>query len=463
MSNIDVFLELEANSDIAISKLFDLISIPSVSSDPSQKQDIDRAAQWLKNELSLIGLSAKVVQTAGHPVVMAHSETRAEFKAPRLLFYGHYDVQPVAPIEAWTHPPFAPEIIEKDGVHRFYGRGASDSKSQLWTFIEALRAWKVVHGNFPGDIVVVLEGEEETGSPSLPSFMETHQKELDCDIAFVCDSDMWSPTQPAITTQLKGLVHEKITINAPNGDLHSGHYGGVAANPIRLLSKILSEIHDDQGRVTIDGFYDAIEDMPEATKRQWEMLSEKFDLFSDVDLRGGEIEAGYSAIEAMWGRPTVDFNGLASGNQGPGERSVLPSSATARVTFRLVPGQDPELIRAAFQQFVKSRLPDGCTVDFEGIGGSGAVVLSQENSFLQATAHGLEKEWGLPTVLKGTGGTIPIVQQLSDGLGINCVVVGFILASDAIHGPDENYDTERFHKGTRSWVRIFDELEHEDN
>lgn len=453
----DAFKALDDNFDTAITKLFDLISIPSISSEPSGKAAIQRAALWLENELNLIGLTAKVVQTAGHPVVMAQSVKRTDSKVPRLLFYGHYDVQPVTPLDAWKHDPFSPKIIEEDGVHRFYGRGASDSKSQLWTFIESLRAWKIAHGSFPGDIVIVLEGEEETGSPSLAEFLKIHQKDLECDIAYICDSDMWSPTQPAITTQLKGLVHEKVTIVAPNGDLHSGHYGGVALNPIRTLCKILAEIHDERGVVTIDGFYNGIKEIPAARKQQWHNLSEKFDLFTDVDLRGSVPEQGHSDVEIMWGRPTVDINGIYGGNQGPGERSVLPGSATARLSFRLVPGQDLHNIRSSFQQFIRERLPDGCKVEFEGVDGSAAVVLSQENEFLSAAAKGLEDEWGQPTVLKGTGGTIPIVQQLSDELGVDCVVVGFILASDVIHGPDENYDTERFIKGTRSWIRIFDE------
>jgi acetylornithine deacetylase/succinyl-diaminopimelate desuccinylase-like protein len=455
----DVLRDIDRNFDFAVNKLLELIAIPSISSEPSGEADIARAAEWLKAELDAIGLPAKVAPTQGHPVVLARSAAHLGPRRSCLLFYGHYDVQPVGDPAEWKHEPFEPRIVEEDGVHRFYGRGASDSKSQLWTFVEALRAWKSVHGDFPADIIVLLEGEEECGSPSLPEFIEAYREELECDVAFICDAEMWSPTQPAITTQLKGLVHEKVTISAPNPDLHSGHYGAVAANPIRILSSILAGLHDEKGKVTIDGFYDGVSDIPENVQAQWAELAKERSLISDVDLTGGVTEDGYSSLEAMWGRPTVDINGITGGNQGPGERSVLPGSATSRLSFRLVPGQEPEIIRSLFRSHVEARLPDGCRVEFEGAGGSSAVMLSQDSRFLKASSRGLEEEWGMPAVLRGTGGAIPLVEQFTRGLGAECVVIGFILPGDAIHAPDERYDTERLRKGVRSWVRIFEEIQ----
>jgi len=449
--------EVDANLDTAVADLLKLISIPSVSGEDAGKPGIARAAKWLDDALTGIGFSSRVVETACNPVVLARSEGAAE-GGKRLLFYGHYDVQPVAPREAWTHDPFAPEIIEEDGLRRFYGRGASDSKSQLWSFIEALRAWKAANGAFPADIVIMLEGEEEMGSPSLGAFLEQHGEELDCDVAFICDSDMWSPTRPSITTQLKGLVHETVTIHAPNADLHSGHYGAAAANPIRILSTILASLHDEKGRVAIDGFYDGVVDLTESQRKRWRELSDELDGSGEVSLAGGVIEEGYTALEAMWGRPAADFNGITGGNQGPGGRSVLPGSATARLTFRLVAGQTPETIRTRFRKFVSDRVPEGCRVEFDGPEGNAAVHLSETNPFLVAAARGLEAEWGQPAVLKGTGGAIPLVGALNDGLGLDCVVLGFILESDAIHAPDEHYDVERFHRGTRSWIRILGEV-----
>ncbi|MEI4482496.1 MULTISPECIES: M20/M25/M40 family metallo-hydrolase [unclassified Phyllobacterium] len=455
----DVLRDIDGNLDSTLRKLLELVSIPSISGEPSGNEGIARAADWLKHELSSIGLTADVVQTKGHPVVLAKSVCNFNQKRPRLLFYGHYDVQPIGDLNQWKHPPFQPRIIEEDGLHRFYGRGTSDSKSQLWTFIESLRAWKHIFGEFPADVVVMLEGEEECGSQSLPEFIQAHRHELACDVAFICDAEMWSATQPAITTQLKGLVHERVTISAPNPDLHSGHYGAVAANPVRILATILAGLHDDQGRVTIDGFYDGVKDIPEAVRLQWRELAREPGLLGDVDLTGGLMEEGYSPLEAMWGRPTVDINGITGGNQGPGERSVLPGSATARLSFRLVAGQSPETIRLRFRDHVESRLPKGCRIEFEGNGGSSAVMLSQESPYLKAATRGLEKEWQMPTVLRGTGGAIPLVEQLTEALQTECVVIGFILPSDAIHAPDERYDSERLRQGARSWIRIFEEIQ----
>jgi len=450
--------DIDLNFDTTVAKLLELIAIPSISSAPSGEAGIAQAAEWLKRELDDIGLSAKIVATMGRPVVLAQSTAKSDQARPKLLFYGHYDVQPVGDLAQWTHPPFGPRVIQEDGVHRFYGRGSSDSKSQLWTFIEALRAWRAVYREFPADIIVLLEGEEECGSPSLPDFIERFRSELACDVAFICDAEMWSPTQPAITTQLKGLVHERVTISTPNPDLHSGHYGAVAANPIRILSSILAGLHDENGQVTIDGFYDGVSDIPEKVREQWAELGEEHSLIGDVDLTGGVTEEGYSLLEAMWGRPTVDINGITGGNQGPGERSVLPGSATSRLSFRLVGGQEPETIRKRFRSHVEARLPQGCKAEFEGVGGSSAVMLSQDSRFLKVASRGLEEEWGIPAILRGTGGAIPLVEQFSRGLGAECVVIGFILPGDAIHAPDEHYDTERLRKGVRSWVRIFDEI-----
>jgi len=454
----DVLREADRNLPVAIDKLLELISIPSISSDPIGKPGIEEAARWLQKELSAIGFEARVVATPGHPLVLAHAGGTADARGPGLLFYGHYDVQPVGVAEDWTHDPFGPRVIEEDGRHRFYGRGASDSKSQLWTFVEGLRAWKTIHGGFPARIILLLEGEEESGSQNLPAFIESCRDELACDIAFICDSDMWLPHQPALTIQLKGLVHEKVTVFAPNGDLHSGAFGAVAANPIRILSDILSAIHDEDGRIAIEGFYDGVRAIPDSLREQWGELSREADPLETIDLRGGVLETGYSPLEAIWGRPTVDMNGITSGNQGPGERSVIPGYATARLSFRLVEGQEPQRIREGFRQFVRSRLPEGCSAEFEGANGSSAVTMPRENPFVKAAARGLEKEWGVPTVLKGSGGSIPLAQQLKETVGLDCIAIGFILPDDAIHGPDERYDTERLHKGIRSWVRILDEV-----
>jgi len=455
---LDVLTQADQGFDASLRKLLKVVAIPSISSDPEGAPGIAEAADWLQRELTGMGLDARVCRTPGHPLILAHSRPEDSDAGPHLLFYGHYDVQPVGEAEAWTRPPFAPEVVDEGGVQRFYGRGASDSKSQFWSFIEALRAWKTVRGRFPCRITVLLEGEEESGSESLPAFIEAHRAELACDVAFICDSDMWSPDVPAITTQLKGLLHEKVTIHGPNPDLHSGYFGAVAANPIRVLAGIIAEMHDADGRVAIPGFYDGVPDIPPALRRVWAGLAEAAHVLESTDLTGGVIEAGYAPLEAIWGRPTLDLNGVAAGNLGPGERSVLPGSATARLSFRLVGGQDPQRIRALFRAFVTARLPQGCRAEFEGSEGSPAVVTPLDNPFMQAMAQALNDEWQQETIMKGSGGSIPLVQLFQDRLGVDCIVLGFILSTDAIHAPDEHYDLRRLKKGIRSWVRLLDKV-----
>jgi acetylornithine deacetylase/succinyl-diaminopimelate desuccinylase-like protein len=456
MNDIGAILDrVNADMPVSVEKFLQFLTFPSVSSQPDGKEGIAACAAWLRSELDSLGLDARVVTTDGHPMVLGTSRSRNG--RSRVLFYGHYDVQPAEPLDAWASPPFQPEIRHEDGLTRVYARGASDSKSQVWSVLEALRAWREVEGGLPVDVTVLLEGEEETGSPSLPAFVEAYRNELACDVAFICDSDMWSPTRPAITTRLKGLLHEKITILAPNPDLHSGHFGNVAVNPLRVLTKILADIHDDQGQVTIEGFYDDVGPLPMGLRRQWEALNVA-EALAGVSVAGGTDEGGHSAIELMWGRPGIDFNGIVGGNTGPGERSVLPASASARLSFRLVGGQRPEHIRALFRKFVEARLPAGCRVEFEGAGGNSAVSVNEASLYIAATARALDAEWPEPTLIKGTGGTVPLVGLLTDRLGVDCIVTGFILADDAIHAPNERYDVERLRKGIRSWVRILSEL-----
>lgn len=447
---------VDADLEAAIGRLAELVAIPSVSNEPDGEPGIRRAALWLAEALSDLGIAARVVETGGHPVVLGHTGAPGAHGGPRVLFYGHYDVQPAAPLEAWRTPPFeATRMRGPDGSERIVGRGVSDSKGQLWSVVEALRAWLAVHGGLPDGIILLFEGEEESGSQSLAGFIERHRDELVCDVAFISDSDMWSPDTPAITSRLKGLLHERVTIVAPNPDLHSGQFGGVAVNPLRVLSKILASIHDDDGRIAIPGFYDGVHPVPAAVLDQWRRLDASA-LLAGIDTGGDAGERGYSAIERMWARPAIDFNGIHGGNAGPGERSVLPGSVTARLSFRLVGDQDPARVRELFREFVRSRLPQGCMVEFHGIEGTSAVTVREDSPFVAATARALEAEWGNPAVIKASGGTVPAVGYLAGILGVDCVTTGFILADDAIHAPNEKYDIRCFHKGIRSWVRVLD-------
>ncbi|MCB1381122.1 MAG: M20/M25/M40 family metallo-hydrolase [Alphaproteobacteria bacterium] len=456
MPDIDAILvQVDANLSLSVDKFMRLLSFPSVSSLTECEQGILACAEWLKSELDALGFETRVVPTGKHPVVMG--KYRSNGAGPKILFYGHYDVQPAEPLDEWVAPPFQPEIKDEDGLRRIYGRGAADSKSQFWSIIEALRSWKQVEGDLPANVTIVLEGEEETGSPSLRAFMKENLEALACDVVFNSDSDMWSRTRPAITTRLKGLLHEKITISSQNGDLHSGHFGNVAVNPIRVLTGILSTIHDDEGKVAIDGFYDGVEPVAPACGQKWEALNVE-EALCGVSATGSPDEGGLGIVERMWGRPGVDFNGIWGGNTGTAERSVLPSSASARLTFRLVGQQQPDHIRAVFRKFVENRLPCGCRAEFEGSGGSHAVTVRENSPYVTAAARALDAEWPEPSLTKGTGGAVPAVGLFTDLLGVDCVTMGFILGDDAIHAPNERYDVERLRKGIRSWVRVLSEL-----
>jgi acetylornithine deacetylase/succinyl-diaminopimelate desuccinylase-like protein len=448
--------------DKSLERLFDFVRIPSISTDAAYRDACEKAARWLVAELTALGFEATARKTPGRPMVVAHYTPKsATARTPHVLFYGHYDVQPVDPVELWHSPPFEPvRKAGKDGVERLYGRGTADDKGQLMTFVEAARAWISATGSLPIKATFLIEGEEESGSPSLIPFLKENKTELSCAAAFVCDSNMWDEKTPAITTRLRGMVHEEIVITGPRIDLHSGMYGGAAMNPIRVLSKVLAALHDKTGKVTIPGFYDGVKPLPAATRKQWRSLkfSEK-KFLSDVGLAVPAGEKGKSVLEQIWARPTAEVNGIWGGYTGAGGKTVLPSKAHAKLTFRLVGQQKPEKVLKAFQKFVKNLLPKDCRVEFSGTGGGApASEISEDNAFIRKSAAALNAEFNRAPVLMGSGGSIPIVRSFKDILGMDSVLVGFGLNDDAIHSPNEKYNLSSFHKGVRSWVRIMGAL-----
>ncbi|QPC86217.1 M20/M25/M40 family metallo-hydrolase [Mesorhizobium sp. NBSH29] len=448
---------LDRDLDASLERLFALLRIKSISTDPDFAAECRRAAEWLVADLKTIGFEASVRDTPGHPMVVAHHDGPAG--APHLLFYGHYDVQPVDPVELWDADPFDPEIKERDGVKIITGRGSSDDKGQLMLFVEACRAWKAEHGSLPCKITLFFEGEEESGSPSLKPFLEQYSEELKADVALVCDTGMWDAETPAICVGLRGLVGEEITIKAADRDLHSGEFGGAAANPIRILSKILADIHDDDGRITIPGFYDGVEETPSQILKSWETLGETAESFlGQVGLSVPSGEKDRSVLELVWARPTAEFNGITGGYTGKGFKTVIAAEARAKVSFRLVHQQDPAEIRAAFRAFVKERLPADCTVEFHEHGGSPAIQLGYDSPFLTKARDALSDEWPKPAVMLAMGGSIPVVGDFQKFLGMESLLVGFALPDDRIHSPNEKYNLESFHKGQRSWARILHAL-----
>jgi len=458
MANLsDVLSTIDANQGDALERLFSLISIPSVSALPRHFPDCERAADWLVAELQSLGFEVAKAATPGRPMVVGNAKAQTR-DAPHVLFYGHYDVQPADPFELWKSPPFAPKLEAGPSGPRILGRGAADDKGQLMTFVEACRAFRQ-HGGLPCNVTLLFEGEEETGSPSLPDFLASHAKALKADLLLVCDTNMWDVKTPAITTMLRGLVMEEVVLTAASRDLHSGLYGGAAINPIRVLTRILADLHDAQGAVTLPGFYDGVEELPQEVAKQWRDLD--FDdakFLGDVGLSVLAGEKGRSALEMIWSRPTCDVNGIFGGYTGEGAKTVLPAQASAKVSFRLVGKQNPERIAQAFRAFVKQRLPADVKVEFRSFGASPAFVLPTRGEAVRRAQRALEAEWGKPPLLIGMGGSIPLVGAFKRELGMDALMVGFGLDDDSVHSPNEKYELSSFHKGARSWARILSAL-----
>jgi len=450
---------IDKHLEESLERLFSLLRIQSISTDPAYAAECRKAAQWLADDLKTIGFDASVRTTSGHPMVVAHHAGPSP-DSPHVLFYGHYDVQPVDPIELWETDPFSPEIKEVEpGRKVITGRGSSDDKGQLMLFVEACRAWKAEHGQLPCRVTILFEGEEESGSPSLKPFLDANQDELKADFALVCDTDMFDRQTPSICASLRGLVGEEIVIKAASRDLHSGMYGGPAANPIRILAKILADIHDEIGRVTIPGFYDGVDETPSQVLKSWETLGTDAQSFlGPIGLSAPAGEKGRSVLEMVWARPTAEFNGITGGYTGKGFKTVIAAEASAKVSFRLVHRQDPKLIREAFRQFVRDRLPADCSVEFHPHGGSPAIQLAYDSPFLTKARQALSDEWPKPAVTVGSGGSIPIVGDFRTYLGMESLLVGFAQSDDRIHSPNEKYDLNSFHRGQRSWARILDAL-----
>ena len=450
-----VLNRIDQNLPQALDRLMVLLRVPSISTDPAFKADCARAADILVADLQGLGFAASARPTQGHPMVVAH----AGDTGPHLLFYGHYDVQPVDPLTLWDRPPFEPELQDTPKGQVIRGRGTSDDKGQLMTFIEACRAWQAVRGTLPCRLTIFLEGEEESGSPSLIPFLRDNAAELTADIALICDTGLFDRDTPAITTMLRGLLGEEITITGPRMDLHSGMYGGAAINPIRVLSRIIAALHDDTGRITVPGFYDGVTELSNAQRAQWADLG--FDpaaFLGDVGLSVPAGEQGRSVLEMIWSRPTCEVNGITGGYTGNGFKTVLPAQARAKISFRLVGQQDPDKIRESFRAMVRSLLPADCSVDFHGHGNGPASVMATTNPAFEKARAALSDEWPRPAAFVGSGGSIPIAGYFKTILNMDSMLVGFALDDDLIHSPNEKYDVRSFHKGIRSWARILDRL-----
>lgn len=452
MSLDAVLAKIDTDLDAALDRLMGLLRLQSVSTDPAYKEQVNKAADWLVEDLKSLGVDASKRDTPMHPMVVGHVGNIG----PHLLFYGHYDVQPVDPIELWGHDPFEPFIEDRNGIKVIRGRGTSDDKGQLMTFMEACRAWIAVHGELPCKITFLFEGEEETGSPSLVPFMEANKDELKADLALICDTGMVAKGVPSIASQLRGMLKDEMTIHGPAMDLHSGHYGGPAINPLKEISRIIASFHDDEGRVTIDGFYDDVIEIGDNLKAQWETCGfDEAEYMEGAGLTTPAGEQGYSILEQQWSRPTLEINGMWGGYQGAGTKTVIPAQAHAKITCRLVGDMDPDDIRIKLRAHVEGMLrPDASVTWDNDLEGAPPSVMNTDRPEFEQARQALSAEWDREAVFVGMGGSIPIAGHFKTVLDMDAMLIGFASEDDRIHSPNEKYDVEAFHKGMRSWARV---------
>lgn len=449
----DVLAQIDRDREASLKRLVEFLRIPSVSTSPQHVGDVKRCAQWLSDQLRALQLDSRVCPTAGHPVVLARNEHVPG--RPTVLLYGHYDVQPPEPLELWSSPPFEPTI--RDGA--IYARGAADDKGQIWAHVEAIRAWEQASG-LPVNLTLLLEGEEEIGSPNLAAFIDEHRKQLQADVAVISDTNQAARGLPAITYGLRGLVYEEIFVEAASHDLHSGLFGGAVPNPANALCQILASLHDDEGRINIPGFYEDVCPLTESEREVWKRIPfDEKQFAQDLGLTDLAGEKGYSPLERKWARPTCDVNGLTSGYQGEGAKTIIPAKASAKVSMRLVPNQDPQKIKAAFEQAVRDRLPKGLKVRFGGHGASAAVVVPLESKAMSLAADAVRIGFGVEPAFMREGGSIPIVGVLKNQLKIDTLLVGFGLPDDRVHSPNEKLDLHSFHHGCRTAAALYSRLE----
>ena len=453
----DCLLHVDNALPQSVDRLLELLRIPSISTDAHYAPDCEKAALWLVRTLSNLGFEAEIYPTPGHPMVVAKGGHYQE--GPHLLFYGHYDVQPVDPLYLWDRPPFDPQLRDGPKGPIIFGRGASDDKGQLMTFIEALRAWIAVHGSMPCKLTLFFEGEEESGSPSLIPFMEKNAELLKADLALICDTGLFGENTPSIVTTLRGLLGEEVSIHAADKDLHSGMFGGAAINPLRVLSRIIAGLHDDKGRITLPGFYDDVPELPDAIRAQWQSLAfDHASFLGDVGLSVPAGEQDRTPLEMLWSRPTCEVNGLWGGYIGDGFKTVLPAKAHAKISFRLVGNQNPHKMRQKFRDYVTAQLPSDCTATFKPHGAGPASAMHISNPAFDKARQALSAEWGVTATFVGCGGSIPIAGYFKTYLDMDALLTGFARDDDQIHSPNEKYDLSAYRKGIRSWVRILDAL-----
>ncbi|WP_042461383.1 dipeptidase [Neobacillus dielmonensis] len=442
MSKLSEFIS--TNHEKNVEELKELLRIPSISAISDHKQDIQKAASWIANELERIGLEhVEIVQTKGHPII--YGDWLHQENAPTVLVYGHYDVQPVDPVHLWETPPFEPTIRDE----KIFARGATDDKGQMFLHIKAVEALLESEGKLPVNVKFCIEGEEEIGSPHLPQFLSENNEKLSADVVIISDSDMWDRGVPAITYSLRGLCSLEFTLKTANSDLHSGMFGGGVQNANHLLVQLLSTLHDANGKVNVEHFYDDVVELTEFEKEQIKALGfdeEKLKKSLGLtELTGGEHNFPYP--ERISSRPTLEINGLWGGFQGEGTKTVIPNESHAKITCRLVHNQNPEKIQQLIKKHIEEHTPKGCTIEV-ALGDTGNPFLTPIDSpMIQKAAEAYEKVYGKAPVYKREGGSIPIVSDFNQALNAPVVLMGFGLPDENLHAPNEHFNLENFDKG----------------
>lgn len=452
MSNVQNFID--SNIKTFENELFDLLRIPSVSTDSRRNEDVKKAAHFLINQLQEIGLDEVTLHsTPGHPIITA--EKIVDTNKPTVLIYGHYDVQPSDPDDLWKTPPFEPTVI--DG--RVYARGASDDKGQSYTHLKAVQAYLHSGTELPVNVKFILEGEEEIGSPNLVPFIKEHKERLACDMVLISDTAMFGEDQPSITYGLRGLAYMEVHVTGPNRDLHSGIYGGAVDNPANVLCDILAKLKDVDGVVQVDGFYDDVAPLTDEMREAYAALPfDEAEYKEALELKELHGEKGYSTLERASARPTLDVNGLWSGYQGEGAKTVLPAKAGAKVSMRLVPDQDPHKIADLFAKQVKSLAPPTVEVEVKSHHGGWPVVIDLDYYGLKAAAEAFRQIYQKEVLFTREGGSIPIVADFKKVLGVNSILMGFGITQDALHSPNESFSLKDFHRGIKTSAKFLEIL-----
>ncbi|MBM4178811.1 MAG: dipeptidase [Ignavibacteria bacterium] len=444
---------LEQNKALYEAQLTDFLSIGSISIDPACAEDVKRCATWLADHLTSIGLpTVKIYPTPGHPIVYAEDLSAGE-SAPTVMLYGHYDVQPTDPLNLWTNPPFEPVV--RDG--KIYARGATDDKGQVFLHVKAIEAIYKTHGKLPINIKLLIEGEEEIGSPNLAPFVRENAELLKCNAVLVSDTSMFAPGEPSIVYGLRGLAYMEINVQGPNRDLHSGSYGGAVQNPLNALATIISKLKDEYGHIMVEGFYDDVLALTEQERADLAALGHSDQrLKQDVNVDTLFGEEGYSSIERLGARPTLDVNGFLGGFTGEGAKTVLPARAMAKVSMRLVPHQRHDDIANKFINYVKSITPPGVTVDITDLHGADPVLVNRDSPAMHAAVKALEETFGTKCRFTREGGSIPVVLIFDQVLGVPTVLMGFGLDNENAHSPDEHFDLGNFHTGMKAAARYYE-------